>query len=72
MTFGERQSESRTNTQNHGYTIDKRFRPMNELRSDRLSLEKLKEHGLNGVPQHAVIPSDKLVDYILAAVADYF
>ncbi len=42
-----------------------RFRLICEVCSDKLSLEKLKEHGLNGVPQGSLVPSESLVDYIM-------
>lgn len=42
-----------------------RFRLIDEVCSDKLCLEKLKEHGLNAVPQGSLIPSESLVDYIM-------
>lgn len=42
-----------------------RFRLIDEVCSDKLSLDNLKEHGLNGVPQGSLIPSESLVDYIM-------
>lgn len=42
-----------------------KFRLIDEVCSDKLDLEKLKEHGLNGVPQGSLIPLESLVDYIM-------
>lgn len=42
-----------------------RFRLIDEVCSDKLYLNALIKNGLNGVPQSPLIPSERLVDYIM-------
>lgn len=47
-----------------------RLRLLEELHSDRLCLAELQAHGLNGVPQGALNPSEMLIDYIMDVLGD--